>query len=569
MTSPPPISQSVDIADFSGGQFWHCTQDCTQSMHGRHLTRSGSTWIFQIRVPRVFKTLQSLGCIRLNLGLLDKRAAQFAARTLAVSAQRALGEAEGELMAARYIDGGVDRDAIRRAVLGKMRRDVEFLIPLHNGLGDGGSCAADDLDQRMRDIRVAVEAAGLASAIAAPADTRLDELMAAVGRLEAASRAPVLDTADAGGPPRRRAPKFGSAADSYFKLLHDAHGDGYDELKYIKHRKAVFIEICGDKRVDDYGVKDLQHFINRVRFLPPNHSKRPGFKMGDINKVIDANIEAGSPGLAESTLMNNYVGRVKTILRHGCAEAGVAFLLDGSRLKVPQDVEKSRPKGMLGHEAISAVFKTGVETGLLAEAILPLLGYLTGRRLGLLAYLQGSDIRQENGCWIVAPSSHTVVGGKKVRLPIKTVESLGIFALHNFLDEIGFIKWARSKPGFVFEALHEASDPADTASKRMGRLFVSAGLDPNQHKMFHGLRHLKIAEARDAGFDPRTTRLQVGHELENVHDKYGGQTLRPLEIQALAQTPLPEGIDWSMFKSLDFVALNAARPRLGRKPRGL
>jgi len=63
-------------------------------MHGRHLTRSDSSWIFQMRVPRAFKTLQSLGCIRLNLGLLDKRAAQVAARTLAVLVHQALGEAE-------------------------------------------------------------------------------------------------------------------------------------------------------------------------------------------------------------------------------------------------------------------------------------------------------------------------------------------------------------------------------------------------------------------------------------------------------------------------------------------
>jgi hypothetical protein len=206
-------------------------------MHGRHLTRSGGSWIFQIRVPRVFKTLQSLGCIRLNLGLLGKRAAQVAARTLAVSAQRALGEAQGELMAARYMDGSVDHDAIRDAILGKMRRDVEFLIPLHDGKCDVGPVAAAGLEHRMRDISVALAGAEFAvSPIAVPVlpvDTRLDELMAAVGRLETASQASALDSAEGTGPGRKRAPKFGSAADSYYKLLHDTHGAGYDELKHL------------------------------------------------------------------------------------------------------------------------------------------------------------------------------------------------------------------------------------------------------------------------------------------------------------------------------------------------
>jgi integrase len=540
-------------------------------MHGRHLTRSDSSWIFQMRVPRAFKTLQSLGCIRLNLGLLDKRAAQVAARTLAVSARQALGEAEGHLMTTNCVDESVDQAAIRTAILCKLRRDVEFLMPLHDGKNESGPVAAASLDRRMRDISIALAGADLAAASISeqtPAqDRRFDDILAAVSRLETASQASGQDYPANGGPSRKRAPKFGAAADSYYTLLHETHGDGYDELKYIRHRKAVFIEICGDKRVDDYTVKDLQHFINRVRFLPPNHSKRPGFKMSDINKVIDQNIEAGTAGLAESTLVNNYVGKVKTILRHGCAEAGVPFTLDGSRIKIPQDVQKTRQKGLPAHGVINAVFKKGVETGLLVEAILPLMGYLTGRRLGLLAFLQGSDIRQEHGCWVVAPSSHATVDGKKVRLPVKTVESLGLFVLHNFLDEIGFIAWARGKPGFVFEALHEAADPADTASKRMARLFVASGLDPSQQKMFHGLRHLKIAEARDAGFDPRTTRLQVGHELESVHDKYGGQTLRPLEIKAIAESSLPDDIDWSVFQNLDFSALSSARPRVGRKPK--
>jgi hypothetical protein len=538
-------------------------------MHGRHLTRSDSSWIFQMRVPRAFKTLHSLGCIRLNLGPLDKRAAQVAARTLAVSARQALVAAEGHVMTAEHLDKRVDRAAIRTAILAKLRQDVEFLIPLHDGNTETGPAAAARLDRRIRDIDIALAGAEVAAAAisdqAPPANRRLDELIAAVSRLETASQLSAQDHGERRAGERKRTPKFGTAADSYHALLQETHGDRYDELKYIRHRKAVFIEICGDKRVDDYTVKDLQYFMNRVRFLPPNHAKRAGFKMRDINKVIDENIEAGGPGLAESTLVNNYVGRIKTILRHGCAEAGVPFTLDGSRLKIPQDVQKARQRGLPAHGMIEAVFRRGVETGLLAEAILPLLGYLTGRRLGLLSFLQGSDIRQEHGCWVAVPSSHATIDGKTVRLPVKTVESLGLFVLHDFLNDIGFIAWARSKPGFVFDALHEASDPADTASKRMARLFVAAGMDPAQDKMFHGLRHLKIAEARDAGFDPRTTRLQVGHELESVHDKYGGQTLRPLEIQALGRSPLPQDIDWSIFQTLNFAALSAARPRMGKK----
>jgi integrase len=305
----------------------------------------------------------------------------------------------------------------------------------------------------------------------------------------------------------------------------------------------VFIKICGDKPVDDYTSDDLQHFLNRVRHLPPNYSKAKGFDISQIDRIIDESIKAGTIGLSESTLVNNYVGKIKTIMKHGCASAGVLFALADARLIISNKIPKAQYKFLPSHDAVNAMFRTGVASGKLAEAILPLLGFLTGRRLGLLAYLRGEHIRQESGCWIVAPKSHVIERDKTIRVPIKTTESIGAFVMHNFLYDIGFIEWARHKPGFIFEYLHGTEDPTDTASKRMGRLFRAAGVDLQLYKTFHGLRHLKIAEARDAGFAARTTRLQVGHELQNVHDKYGGLMLRPAEIVAIASEPLPDDID--------------------------
>ncbi len=137
-----------------------------------------------MRVPRAFKTLHSLGCIRLNLGPLDKRAAQVAARTLAVSARQALVAAEGHVMTAEHLDKRVDRAAIRTAILAKLRQDVEFLIPLHDGNTETGPAAAARLDRRIRDIDIALAGAEVAAAAisdqAPPANRRLDELIAAV-----------------------------------------------------------------------------------------------------------------------------------------------------------------------------------------------------------------------------------------------------------------------------------------------------------------------------------------------------------------------------------------------------
>ena len=77
-------------------------------------------------------------------------------------------------------------------------------------------------------------------------------------------------------------------------------------------------------------------------------------------------------------------------------------------------------------------------------------------------------------------------------MPYRTGESLTSFVLYDLPVRIGFVECARHRPGSVFASLHEARDPADTASKRMCRLYGKAKIDRTVYKTFHGLRHAKI-----------------------------------------------------------------------------
>lgn len=216
----------------------------------------------------------------------------------------------------------------------------------------------------------------------------------------------------------------------------------------------MFIAICGDKAVASYTRKDLQHFVNEVRYLPPN-----------------------------------------------------------------------------------------------------------------IAYLRREDIQRHHGCWVTLPRDAVFKDGRWQLVPLKTEESRQSFVLHEFLAEIGFIDWARREPGFLFESLHSALDPADTASKRMARLFRNAGVDPDIFKMFHGLRHARIDRDRELKVDSRISRKQVGHEIADVHEDYGVQGMSRTETQTVASIALPENLDLSIFRGLDFDALAAVRPKRGRPPK--
>jgi hypothetical protein len=86
-------------------------------------------------------------------------------------------------------------------------------------------------------------------------------------------------------------------------------------------------------------------------------------------------------------------------------------------------------------------------------------------------------------------------------------------------------------------------------------------------EVFHSLRGDAIDDIRATAVNDRSRRLQSGHELSDVHDQYGFRAISAEECQRLANRPLPEGIDWDVFKGLDFDAMAARRRTRGRRPK--
>jgi integrase len=546
-------------------------------VRSRRLTRDGR--VFQIRVPKALDPALILSPIRVTLGNVPNLQARRIADVLSGLAHIEFARVRSAPMndlspadARRHVENrltAVLPTLLGLGVLAQSRLPAEIAEPAIDGTFDllahigmsrarGGGPAG-----RLRpEVPIAAAltdenlARGLIGLPQVSRDAEPDPIMAKLIALEAK-----IDAKH-----RPHGPMFSEAAETFIAGRVQTYGNPeHSEIGYLRHRAAVFLAIVGDKPVDAYDRADLQHFANELSWLPPNTSKQHGYDVGRVAEYIAANKVAEGPGLAEKSIEEGYVGRIKTMLRESCADAKVPSNF-GGRIVIPKRAAPSIRRMAPDQDEFGKVVATGVGSGILSDALLPPLGQLTGRRLGLLVFMRRENILRYNGVWVYRPQSHEMRNGRWEPIPFKTTESLSIFVLHQLFATCGFIEWAVREPGPIFPMLMRAKDPADAAQKRMKRLYEASGADPQRSSTFHGLRTGKIRNDRDLELPARAVRLQVGHELTDVHDRYDGQ-MTDGELRAFATAPLPPGVDWSLLGTIDFEAFAARKPTGGRPPK--
>jgi len=537
------------------------------------LTKHGQSWVFQRRLPKALDPNFRLAAIRIRLGEVPLKEARRLAVLLGAASQL------------------IFERVIRETTMAKAESKVTFIqenlreiLPFLGGLDAAANCNADNpvmaglMVETGLDALVALGAdrkrgGALANSQGAalekhylrviedeqharthlgfeplpPAPSAMEKLTVGVEWIT--SQVETLATQLK----PQEGPLFSVAA---IETLKNAHGDDYIEVRYLEHRRDVFLDLIGDKQVHQYRKADLQKFIDEIRYLPPNYSRARDYDVTNIKAYIAANKVAKKVGLSLNTILNNYIPRIKTIIKEGCEAADLPYKLAGVSLIVSKEAPVPRQQIPPDYAALEKVFQAAKESGVLVDLMLPLLGFLTGRRLAILVNLKGEDIFKYYGHWVVAPKSVVVVDGERVTIPSKTLESLNFYVLNDFLERIGFIAWARKQKGFVFASLHDGvTDPEKTASKRMGRLFDRAGVSRLFLQTFHSLRHARRNEDRDQRLDPATSRRQAGRKATDQHDEYGGGVITHLEVKGLASVPLPDEIDWTLFRNINFDAL--------------
>ncbi|PKR47503.1 site-specific integrase, partial [Thalassospira marina] len=172
---------------------------------------------------------------------------------------------------------------------------------------------------------------------------------------------------------------------------------------------------------------------------------------------------------------------------------------------------------------------------------LPILALYTGARLGELAQLEASDVKQENGIWFL---NITKISAKnKNKKSLKTKHSERSVPIHKDLISLGFLGYAKSsRTGYVFESRYETPRKlSHEYSKWFGRYLTAIGLD-DRELVFHSFRHTFKTACRFANVPDEIHDELTGHRPVNVGGWYG-ERKRRLEY-------LSEVIDGLIFDGL-------------------
>ena len=267
-------------------------------------------------------------------------------------------------------------------------------------------------------------------------------------------------------------PLFSAISQAYIDMRNDRDRD-HPDIPSLILRRQVFLDVIGDRTPDRYFPSDLQNFVNRMQYWPANVTKRADMQGRSTLEILEANKNFELQPMAENTMMKGYVANVRTMMRHRIQDLNYRDPFAGARISLPKAYKAPKPREGVSVEVTNRVFDNGVKSGLLDEALLPLMAKLTSRRLGLLTYLHSEDIRQKHGVWIAQTNGIVEVvdekTGKKLwrRVPIKTSESMTFYVLHNYMDEIGLVSWMRAQNGFIFKEAHRHPDASKYMSKTM------------------------------------------------------------------------------------------------------
>lgn len=244
----------------------------------------------------------------------------------------------------------------------------------------------------------------------------------------------------------RPGPLLSEALEEWFRVR---SGLGIDQKKIDTDYNRIkdFVQFSGDKPINKYGFLDFQSFANLLARVPASYSVKPQFR--NMSQVEAAFHNDNLPQdqqhkrLTGKTIETNYLSPLNMIFHDMCAHHGFTSPLANVTVRISADARGSTDRLPFDIPELNRWFAYAAGEDRGDNKWLPLLGTLTGARIGELIPLQRKDIYQvEGGFWVLDLTTDlTDVEGLPVARRIKNKSSRRIIAIHQSIVDVGFIEY--------------------------------------------------------------------------------------------------------------------------------
>jgi len=326
--------------------------------------------------------------------------------------------------------------------------------------------------------------------------------------------------------------------------------------KYVKKAERIatmLIDICGDMPPDDYEPEDIDHWVERIKFLPPNPEKNKEHrdrwtKMSYLQIAKDVEIR-GIPGASDTTI-RDHIGQLASFFafckarRYMDEGSPLAKRVAGATSGTSNDL-----RDPFDEADLARIFDpTLYETRKLPHTFWPpLVALFTGARCNEIAQLYLDDIVNDDREHPERWRFMIRIGRGRTDQRLKNQFSNRSIPMHPQLIELGFLHYLDDVRSLGFERVFPslrwtaAAGYGDTVSDMFsaylrGKVKISA-----PRKVFHSFRHYFCTQAKNFTDEERQRVLDLtGHAREGEFDlTYARELFYENKMRILMKISMP------------------------------
>jgi integrase len=337
-------------------------------------------------------------------------------------------------------------------------------------------------------------------------------------------------------PPPPTTPLASALVEPHFQQRAQRDRVAHHDMGQERGTLRRFLEVCGDRPVDQYSRGDVTTFLDTLRRLPTGYGKSPKDKNRPLAAII-AEADAKDAERLQDKTVKRHLSALSVFLhfskdRGHLSNVARADLTDDHRFRAQRSAKVQRDAWT--SEDLRALFASPVWSGCAGDRQrsksgphiirdskywLPLLALFHGARLEELADLYGRDVREVDGIWTL----HIVemldkAGGGSRRL--KTGNAERLIPLHPEMIRLGFLAYVQNTAPGADDPLFPDLEPQGMDRRRGPRItrwFVHYRKQIGLYRpgvAHHAFRHTAITRLTDSITDYQQERHRnylMGH----------------------------------------------------------